>query len=360
MSRKQIVYIITTSFFILLLASKIARAEIATTRDWMGFFAVGAGHLKSNTVNTNSWVYTSSCTKTPGTTPKLANLTQPVCSITNINPAPAPGDYELRMYANDQETVDALIARSQPFGSTQASPPGAGVNCPAQSPYPRVVEGLISTPINYDKFGNPTGTCVIDPQKAPFRPYNIQGYADLYSLYYKQSKATTMPADPSGNINITTAAANTIYHYTNPSGASVVGLSYSFLNAAAVIFVDHDLTITGNITGPPSSGLVFVVGGNVAIDQFVTRIDAVIIASGTIYTATAGNGCSSSAVVAVPLVVNGSLISLDASKPIQFCRTLAAHTNETTAAEQINEQPKYLVLLRNLYADTVQKWSEIQ
>ncbi|MBU1000252.1 hypothetical protein KKE78_02560, partial [Patescibacteria group bacterium] len=106
------------------------------------------------------------------------------------------------------------------------------------------------------------------------------------------------------------------------------------------------------------------VGGNVLIDKSVTQVDAVIISSGKIYTATNASAnpiaittCSSSSVPAGQLVVNGSLISLDSSKPIEFCRKLA---NNSQPAEQIIHQPKYLIILRNLFADTMEKWSEIQ
>lgn len=139
---------------------------------------------------------------------------------------------------------------------------------------------------------------------------------------------------------------------------------------SGVVFVDGDLNINADYyygaAGPtsavaPQVGTVFVVGGNVYIAQSVTRVDAVIISSGKIYTAaTSGTTCSSTNLVQTssPLTINGSLISLNQIDqiPINFCRTLS---DNSIAAEKIVAQPKYLVILRHVLSDTLQRWSEI-
>ncbi|MBI2074479.1 MAG: hypothetical protein HYT83_01435, partial [Candidatus Levybacteria bacterium] len=93
--------------------------------------------------------------------------------------------------------------------------------------------------------------------------------------------------------------------------------------------------------------------GNVYIHQAITRFDGVIISSGTICTAAIYSSwnysysCPYTNIRAPQLVINGSLISLNESKPIQFRRTLdpAAGINNTNSpAEQINHQVKYLVI----------------
>ncbi len=136
-------------------------------------------------------------------------------------------------------------------------------------------------------------------------------------------------------------------------------------NRIGVIFVAGNLIInpSSGTVGTTQDGLVFVVKGDVFISPSTTRIDAVIISSGRIYTAaSSGSTCSSSAPVLTtsPLIINGSLVSINQEPaeqtPIKFCRTLA---NNTQAAEQINAQPKYLVILRNMLSDTLQRWSEI-
>lgn len=138
-------------------------------------------------------------------------------------------------------------------------------------------------------------------------------------------------------------------------------------NRIGVIFVAGNLIInpaSGSV-GTTQAGLVFVVRGDVFISPSTSRIDGVIISSGKIYTATLPpNTCDSSVANRVttnsPLVINGSLVSINQDPteqtPIKFCRTLASNTQ---AAEQINAQVKYLVILRNMLSDTLQRWSEI-
>jgi|SRR3989338_5340787 len=229
-------------------------------------------------------------------------------------------------------------------------------------------KGLASTPqLNRDLKKTDAGKCVIDP-KATFAPYKIPSYADLKSVYFDQSKSTrksTLSSNANqGNItdsignDATTELDRLIY-----VNGSVTITGNGFLNAKPVIpiiiFTNNDLTINNNIDFAHNSsngGLVFVVGGNVNIHKDVTQIDAVIIAQGNIYTA--GSGCShSSPVSSQPLTVNGSLITLADDKTVKFCRKL---DNNSEPAEKIIHQPKYLVILRNLMSDTLQKWSEIQ
>lgn len=267
-----IIFILITFF------PKIVRAEIATTWDWIGFFATNQpGNSKSDTVNGNSWAYTYNCSQAnPPLTaiPKLADPTG--CNFT-FNPPPPDNSYQFRLYANDQQTSDALIATSKTIYVG-----------PSPSPTPQPIPGKL---------------------------YNVSGNLILDS-------------------NIT---------------VSEIGM----------IFVDGNLSINTNLThNNNNAGLVFVVKGDVAIAPSVTQVDAVLISSGIIYTA--GAGCShNSPVNTSQLIINGSLVSLDGSKNIEFCRTLESG-NRTTPAERINQQPKYLVILRDLYSETLQKWSEIQ
>lgn len=181
-----------------------------------------------------------------------------------------------------------------------------------------------------------------------------------------------------------TNTVNTIFHVNGGltiSAVTTCPISFldKFLNlfkvfAAAditrVIFVDGVLNINDNFCNTNTvgsancnsstpidalTGTVYVVSGNVIIDPSVTRIDAVIISYGTIYTE--GVDCTmSSDPPGSQLIINGSLVSLNADEPIQFCRKLA---DNSTAAEKIVNQPKYLVILRDLMSTTVQKWSEI-
>lgn len=349
-----VIFCLAAIFALVIAYPRLVFAEIATTRDWIGLFRSGSDHGKSNTVNGNSWVYSNSCTKIPGTTPKLEDPAG--CTFT-INPTPAPGDYEYRMYAYDGSTLDDLIATSAPV---RAGPSSPTVECPTQNRNPRA-EGLISAPKISTNFGNPSGQCVISSQ-APFAPYKIPSYAALKSLYYTQSKLSKNSSLPSP----LSFSGNNLYNissdltFSDPSGTGT-----------QVIFVDGNLNIGENIvyhTSDGDGGLVFIVNGDVNINQYVVKIDAIIISSGKIYTATStGANCNTNSVWVVEpgksvnaLTINGSLISLVEPGSIVFCRNLIDNNGNTSPAEIINHQPKYLVLLRDLFSDTLQKWSEIQ
>ncbi len=210
-------------------------------------------------------------------------------------------------------------------------------------------EGLVTSPSLTGKFGT-TGKCVTD-SKVAFAPFKIPTYADLVSTYYNQSKLTknTMSTFPDS------FSQDGIYKTSGDltAGGSLTG------KGVEVIFVEGNLTINNSLiyhTNDGAGGLVFVVRDNVNIAPGVTRIDAVIISYGKIFTA--GNNCSLATNTGTnsQLVINGSLISLDSTKTIEFCRKLV---DNSQPAEKINYQVKYLVILRDLMSDTYQKWSEI-
>lgn len=209
---------------------------------------------------------------------------------------------------------------------------------------------LITALADSEGFGTKSGACVINTNDAVFKIDNIPKYADLKSKYYTQSKAlkvtvtsTSLPA---------VIADQTVY--------LVIGdltVSGAVPGGTAVVFVDGQLNINSDFTyGSDTTGIVFIVQGNVNIDQTVTKIDAVIISGGTICTAYNSGSCLNGTVTTAPLVINGSLISLDATYPIQFKRYLS---DNSKAAEVVKHQVKYLVILRNILSDTVQKWTEV-
>jgi len=275
---------------IFIFAPRVVLAEIATVRDWIGFFPLGAGNEKKDTVpNSNSnkfpdgrsWIYTSSCKQTPDTIPSLSNLEGCPFKLSKL----ANGEYEFRLYANNEETDDALIARSKIIRVG-----------PTPTPTPPITSKL----------------------------YNVKGDLDI-------------------NGNMTVGVTGVIF------------VSKTFKADGITKNTDGNLNINTNLTNTNAdTGLVFVVEGNVNIDPGVTQIDAVIISGGKIYTA--GANCGRSSVETTnALTVNGSLISLGTDQII-FCRTFI---NNTAATEIINQEPKYLVILRDLLSETSQTWSEI-
>lgn len=215
-------------------------------------------------------------------------------------------------------------------------------------------------------FGNPEGRCVAD-NKAFYVSYNFEdydSYDDLKSKYFDQSTSadkaeTTGPIREGELRSYLNSGKKLIYVAGNLdiNNNSVTGTN------TAVVFVNGNLNFNQPMTqfnyGDTNSGIVFVVKGDVNIDRNVRLINAIIISEGTICTAYdfTLNSCPNSFVPSPPLEINGSLISLNKDKKIQFKRTLAVND---TPAEKINHQAKYLVILRDLFASPLQKWSEIQ
>lgn len=232
-----------------------------------------------------------------------------------------------------------------PYANAQSS------TCSSVGGQLRTQNGLISTPQG-NTFSTTSGVCVIDPKAAFLK---IPSYDDLKSLYFDQSKTTKNTALTSIS-STTTFSGDTVY-YVN-GDLTVSGTPTG--SGTQVIFINGNLNISSNYTyGTPLTGTVFIVKGNVNISYtpLVTQVDAIIISSGTICTAYDGTSCPFSYVLTSQLVINGSLISLNPATQIQFRRTLS---DNSQAAEKINHQVKYLVILRNLISDTLQRWSEIQ
>ena len=231
----------------------------------------------------------------------------------------------------------------------------AGEPCILEStPDKTKVTGLLSAPDFIGIKVNVGGKAIcVKNDRAAFVSYKLPTYDDLKSIYFDQSKASKVQLADWWTVPITGEtvyyrAANLEVNSSRPVSGSGIG----------VFFVGGNLFIKTNITfGSPTEGVVFVVKGNVDIDKNVDRIDAVIIAEGIICSAFDGSTCPSSNITAPRLLVNGSLVSLNSSQSIKFRRQL---TDNFQPAEKIVHQPKYLVILKDLFSDTLQKWSEIQ
>ncbi|MBI4036628.1 hypothetical protein HY386_02000 [Candidatus Daviesbacteria bacterium] len=226
--------------------------------------------------------------------------------------------------------------------------------------------GLVSAKDTITKFGNTVNgqaVCIKETDQAAFVSYKLPTYDDLKSIYYDQANPsdpplnkTALTCNPCTQSNIPmTGGLNRLYFIPNNLN---IDANLSGTGESGVVFVKENLSINQNITyGGPNSGVVFVVGGDINISKDADRIDAVLISQGTICTAYEAGGCPAANINAPQLLINGSLISLDSTKPIKFRRQL---TDNTQPAEKIHYEPKYLVILRNVFADALQKWSEIQ
>lgn len=233
---------------------------------------------------------------------------------------------------------------------------------------PRAAQGLVSAKglISGSKFGNASSVCILD-QKAAFASFKIPTYDDLKSIHYTQVKSSnliekhqTLSGDKTQAQIPFDGSTDHLYYIDgslNLTG-SVTG------GKTGVVFVEKDLNIRGNFTyGTQLTGAVFIVKGNVNIDPSVSQIEAVLISEGVICTAYdfAVSLCPPGFTTPLPqsqrLVVNGSFISLDSTESIRFRRSLT--NNHLLAAEVINHQPKYLVILKELLSYTYERWAEI-
>lgn len=217
--------------------------------------------------------------------------------------------------------------------------------------------GLISArSIANDTFSNPGGNCIISTQAALPMPT----YEQLKSLYYSNTKKLpgvltknvpdTTPGDLDQDKIKLNGGRDQLYYIQN---GNLVLSAFPKGNRSGVVFVDHELEVTGDLKNTEDSALVLIVKGKVSINETVKQIDAVIISSNTIYTATTkGSSCDTSSVqVNDPLVVNGSLIAL--GPQIRFCRDL---NDNSEPAEVINQVPGYLPILRNILStDTTER-----
>ncbi|OGE36143.1 hypothetical protein A3E66_05030 [Candidatus Daviesbacteria bacterium RIFCSPHIGHO2_12_FULL_37_16] len=333
-------------------------AQIATSGDWIGIFAPNDPDpiLQGNSAvkPAYDWKYVD-CDQTLAGPP--TNYGDCVFTMPST-----PGNYEFRMYANDTNvrmgTYGFSVIQSQGFGGTL---------CPIA---PRA-EGLISTQEDIEGFfGNFTGQCITNPQ-ALYVPFKIPTYDELKTIFYIQIrtdsnkvKHPTISGDKSQTDIPFDGSLDHVYNLSDDLNISG--------NAAGpksgVVFVDGDLRFTQDYTyGTGTTGTVFVVKGNISIDATVKTIGAVLISEGIICTSTPATGmlnlnqdCSGLVASGTNnLTVNGNLVSLSQTivTPIRFRRNLA--DNYTGAAERVNLQPKYFVILRHLFSQTLQITTEV-
>ena len=226
-------------------------------------------------------------------------------------------------------------------------------------------EGLISAGGTVTgKTGNVNKICVTGTQDASYREFKVPSYQDLENQFYTLSRVP-------GNIR---KAPDSLPRGTGSAPAGWNGLAGDgiykqtttvYLSSVAgtgtqVIFIQGNLNITGNITyactnpplctsDDPNSGLVFIVSGNINIAPAVTKINAVLISSGLICTATSdfSNSTCYNGIDLQQLVINGSLISINTTNltepAIRLGRSLVVNDEP---AEIVNKQPKYLYNLR--------------
>lgn len=216
-------------------------------------------------------------------------------------------------------------------------------------------QGLISTGDSINplvKFGNSDSVCITG-NEALYRGFKVPSYQDMEDQFYTFNRFLAKKSDlPQGSLAF---SGDGLYlHKDNLT----INPSYSPTGSGAqVIFIRGDLNITGDIdyakdgeaTADSSSGLVFVVSGNINIYSNVRKVNAVLISFGqicTAYLATSSTCANGTTDITEDLTINGSLISLNKtpnSGNIKFRRYLE---DNLQPAEIINQQPKYLYILK--------------
>lgn len=211
------------------------------------------------------------------------------------------------------------------------------------------------------------GKCILGP-KAAIPLLHNENYSEIESLYFEQSKHAkiTLEGDQTqtgnGNpINLEQNNTDHLYHikgsYTLQSGINI--------KKAGVIFIDGNLLIktsTHILTdGDVTSGLTFIVKGNVFIDKDMTEVDAFIITDGQFCSASSGDSagtasCLPSHTSAPQLTVKGSIIALNPANKPNFVRS---NLTNTDPAEIITYQPKHLILLKGIFSRDETVWSEV-
>lgn len=261
----------------------------------------------------------------------------------------------------------------------------------------RVSQGIISARDQTSfspKLGPPNVYCV-QGTRAVLPDWALIKYDELKTLYFDQAKTTVPTPTFTKNkltgdktqANITgLSASDQLYWITSASSNRAATDNDLTLdnditgNTTGVIFVDGDLIIKHDLVhNDVTGGLVFVVQGRILISRSVRRVDAFLVSYGRKLGATPANDinvnpfCSAWDGVSstnpncedglanpasqVRLTINGSVISLNAVMVPRFVRQ---KSDGLVPAEIINYQPKYLVILKDIFSRDVKTWKEIQ
>lgn len=251
----------------------------------------------------------------------------------------------------------SLVWLGQSVGSVYAQ------NCGSGSPK---ADGLVSAFRIDPNFRSNTG-CVTG--SLSYIPLNqarivISDYQALFNKYYARN-ASVPKISLSGTISslpVLGNGSNLLYSNGDLTLQGAV-LADTLSSKVLVFFVNGKLNIQTNITQSKlnkDGGVVFVVKGNVNIAVNVSEINAVIISGGVICSACDENSVDRGNNIAPftdpQLFINGSLIALDPKQQIIFTREYG--TNQE-AAEMIQAQAKYLVILKDIFGERVKIYKEI-
>ncbi len=218
---------------------------------------------------------------------------------------------------------------------------------------------------------------ICGPQ-AVVEEFNDLNYQKIKALYYDKANSSITKQELTGDQTETVLNSDTpptsLYHIKD--GNLTVGANIT-VNRIKVIFVDKDLWIKQNLTHTNGlAGLVFVVGGNIWVDETVAEIDALIIVHNQFCSAATGFDINTLSCrpdgfqTTSQLTIYGSLIFMNnpysnTDPPIPSLTPfqpnfVRSYNSNVQPAETVAYQPKYLVLLKNFFAKPKTIWTELQ
>jgi hypothetical protein len=172
------------------------------------------------------------------------------------------------------------------------------------------------------------------------------------------------PVTPSGNTpGAVAAAASTCNILQYPGDLTIDNDAWGatgYSGDPAVVFVTGNMIIERDIKVAPSTGLIFVVRGNISVTwnlgppaQLVRQIDGIYITNGEFNTRGVVGDCSLGS-NNEQLVINGAVYAFG-----QACFTRSLSNNQDTPAELINFEPKYLWLFRDIVGNAPTIYREV-
>ena len=189
----------------------------------------------------------------------------------------------------------------------------------------------------------------------PLNCPSVPGPASMYDALFEKYNVDPSNVLNSNNLNQLTAA-NRIFSKSSSLSIPASGVFYT--QAPAVLFVSGDMIIDGDLIVGANTGIIFVVNGNVTIQQGVRRADGVYIFDGNYTVRSKGNNINPSN-PENQLVVRGAVIGGFADGEFDLGRDFRSIANRTTPTERFMFEPKYLWLFRDIIGDKKTIWKEV-
>jgi len=174
----------------------------------------------------------------------------------------------------------------------------------------------------------------------------------IYDALFKEYKVDTSNTIVGSNLNNIPATSNNRIFYVNgalsiPGG----GVNYPNNKDPAVVFVDGQMVINGNLSIGSNTGLVFVVSRYVDVKNGVSQADGVYIFDEDYYARSKNNSSENK------LTVNGAVIGGFTKGGFHLDRDFRSGKNKNEPTELFVFEPKYLWLFREIIgeAETILK-----